>query len=135
MKKCRLYKEDIFSIICISILGLIGLGLTILFIYLYHTYNNITTNVLCAIFSLIYMEFVVVLICIREKESLLNTLKVSVFLPLIYIVIVFVFLVIVGLKPIFENPQVILNCLMWTIYSMPAFIIVIALIILCILGM
>ena len=135
MKKCRLFKEDILSIICISILGLIGLGLTILFIYLYHTYNNITTNVLCAIFSLIYMEFVVVLICIREKESLLNTLKVAVFLPLIYIVIVFVFLVIVGLKPILENPQVILNCLMWTIYSMPAFIIVIAVIILCLLGM
>ena len=135
MKKCRLYKEDIFSIICISILGLIGLGLTILFIYLYHTYNNITTNVLCAIFSLIYMEFVVVLICIREKESLLNTLKVSIFLPLIYIVIVFVFLVIVGLKPIFENPQVILNCLMWTIYSMPAFIIVVAILVLFLLGM
>lgn len=135
MKKCRLFKEDILSIICISILGLIGLGLTILFIYLYHTYNNITTNVLCAIFSLIYMEFVVVLISIREKESLLNTLKVSVFLPLIYIVIVFVFLFIVGLKPILENPQVILNCLMWTIYSMPAFIIVIAVVILCLLGM
>lgn len=135
MKKCRLYKEDILSIICISILGLIGLGLTILFIYLYHTYNNITTNVLCAIFSLIYMEFVVVLISIREKESLLNTLKVSVFLPLIYIVIVFVFLFIVGLKPILENPQVILNCLMWTIYSMPAFIIVIAVVIFCLLGM
>ena len=135
MKKCRLFKEDILSIICISILGLIGLGLTILFIYLYHTYNNITTNVLCAIFSLIYMEFVVVLISIREKESLLNTLKVSVFLPLIYIVIVFVFLFIVGLKPILENPQVILNCLMWTIYSMPAFIIVVAILILCLLGM
>ena len=135
MKKCRLFKEDILSIICISILGLIGLGLTILFIYLYHTYNNITTNVLCAIFSLIYMEFVVVLISIREKESLLNTLKVSVFLPLIYIVIVFVFLFIVGLKPILENPQVILNCLMWTIYSMPAFIIVIAVVIFCLLGM
>ena len=84
MKKCRLYKEDIFSIICISVLGLIGLGLTILFIYLYHTYNDITTNVLCDVFSLIYMEFVVLLICIKEKESLLNTLKVSIFLPLIY---------------------------------------------------
>ena len=135
MKKCRLYKEDIFSIICISILGLIGLGLTILFIYLYHTYNNITTNVLCAIFSLIYMEFVVLLICIREKESLLNTLKVAVFLPVIYIFIVFVFLVILGLEPIIENPIMLLNCLMWTIYSMPAFIIVIAILILCLLGM
>lgn len=135
MKKCRLYKEDIFSIICISILGLIGLGLTILFIYLYHTYNDITTNVLCAIFSLIYMEFVVVLICNREKESLLNTLKVAVFLPVIYIFIVFIILVILGLKPIIENSIMILNCLMWTIYSMPAFIIVIAVIILCLLGM
>jgi hypothetical protein len=135
MKKCRLYKEDIFSIICISILGLIGLGLTILFIYLYHTYNNITTNVLCAIFSLIYMEFVVVLICNREKESLLNTLKVAVFLPVIYIFIVFIVLVILGLEPIIENPIMLLNCLMWTIYSMPAFIIVVAILVLCLLGM
>ena len=135
MKKCRLYKEDIFSIICISILGLIGLGLTILFIYLYHTYNDITTNVLCAVFSLIYMEFVVLLICIKEKESLLNTLKVAVFLPVIYILIVFIVLVILGLGPIIENPIMLLNCLMWTIYSMPAFIIVIAVVILCLLGM
>ena len=135
MKKCRLYKEEIFTIICISILGLIGLGLTILFIYLYHTYNDITTNVLCAVFSLIYMEFVVLLICIKEKESLLNTLKVAVFLPLIYIVIVFIVLVILGLEPIIENPIMLLNCLMWTIYSMPAFIIVVAVVILCLLGM
>ena len=135
MKKCRLYKEEIFTIICISILGLIGLGLTILFIYLYHTYNDITTNVLCAVFSLIYMEFVVVLICIKEKESLLNTLKVAVFLPVIYIFIVFIILVILGLEPIIENPIMLLNCLMWTIYSMPAFIIVIAVVIFCLLGM
>ena len=135
MKKSKLYKEEIFTIICISILGLIGLGLTILFIYLYHTYNNITTNVLCAIFSLIYMEFVVVLICNREKESLLNTLKVAVFLPLIYIVIVFIVFVILGLEPIIENPVMLLNCLMWTIYSMPAFIIVIAVLILFLIGM
>ena len=135
MKKCRLYKEEIVTIICISILGLIGLGLTILFIYLYHTYNDITVNVLCAIFSLIYMEFVVVLISLREKESLLNTLKVAAFLPVIYILIVFIVLVILGLGPIIENPVMLLNCLMWTIYSMPAFIIVVAVVILCLLGM
>ena len=81
------------------------------------------------------MEFVVVLISLREKESLLNTLKVAVFLPVIYIFIVFVVLVILGLGPIIENPIMLLNCLMWTIYSMPAFIIVIAVIILCLLGM
>ncbi len=135
MKKCRLFKEDILSIICISILGLIGLGLTILFIYLYQTYNDITVNVLCAIFSLIYMEFVVVLISIREKESLLNTLTVAVFLPVVYIFIVFIVLVILGLEPIIEKPIMLLNCLMWTIYSMPAFIIVFAVVILCLLGM
>lgn len=86
--KYKLSKEDIISIIRLITLGIIGLGLTILFIFLYEKYNSLALTICTAIFSLVYI--VLSLLIINKKDFVFqNTLKMAILFPLIYTLIVF----------------------------------------------
>ena len=119
----KLSKEDKISIIRLIVLGVIGLGLTILFIFLYEKFNNVILTISTAVISLIYM--VGALVIISKKDFVFqNNVKVAILFPLIYTLIVFAFLLFVEHKRIPENPIRILDCFLWAIYTMPSFIIV-----------
>ena len=123
--KYKLSKEDIISIIRLITLGIIGLGLTILFIFLYEKYNSLALTICTAIFSLVYM--VLSLLIINKKDFVFqNTLKMAILFPLIYTLIVFGFLLFIEHKSIPDNPMRILDCFLWSIYTMPSFIVVMA---------
>ena len=119
----KLSKEDKISIIRLIVLGVIGLGLTILFIFLYEKFNNVILTISTAVISLIYM--VGALVIISKKDFVFqNNVKAAILFPLIYALIVFAFLLFVEHKRIPENPIRILDCFLWAIYTMPSFIIV-----------
>ena len=103
--KHKLPKEDIISIIRLICLGIAGLGLSILFIFLYEKYNNLLLTICTAVFSLIY------------------------------IVLIFGFLLFIEHKRIPDNPMRILDCFLWSVYTMPAFIVVMLIVVLIMVGM
>lgn len=132
--KYKLPKEDIISIIRLICLGIAGLGLSILFIFLYEKYNNLLLTICTAVFSLIYMVGSVVII---SKKDLIfqNTTKAAILFPLIYIVLIFGFLLFIEHKRIPDNPMRILDCFLWSVYTMPAFIVVMLIVVLIMVGM
>ena len=121
----KLSKEDKISIIRLIVLGVIGLGLTILFIFLYEKFNNLILTISTAVISLIYM--VGALVIISKKDLVFqNTVKTAILFPLIYTLIVFAFLLFVEHKRIPDNPMRISDCFLWSVYTMPSFIVVMA---------
>lgn len=132
--KYKLPKEDIISIIRLICLGIAGLGLSILFIFLYEKYHNLSLTICTAVFSLIYMVGSVVII---SKKDLIfqNTTKAAVLFPLIYTILIFCFLLFIEHKRIPDNPMRILDCFLWFVYTMPAFIVVMLIVVLVMVGM
>lgn len=124
-----LNKDDVISIIRVLILGLFGIGITILFIYLYHRYDNLVFTITTAFLSLIYMIGCIIYLILKENINL-GILKTCILFPLIYLIIVFIVLIFVEQNTIKENPIRVLDCFMWAVYAMPAFIIVILLLLL-----
>ena len=119
----KLSKEDKISIIRLIVLGMIGLGLSRLFIFLYERFNDVIVTITTSIISLLFM--VLSIIFISKKDFVFeNTTKTAVMFPLIYTLIAFALLLFVEHKIIPENPIHILDCFLWAVYTMPSFIIV-----------
>lgn len=133
MKKCNLYKEDIKEIIRLVIMGSLGLGLSILFIALYQLYNIKAVTITTGIVSLLYM--VICIIIIGKKIFLpKNSVIATIVIPLIYTAIIFAVLLLIERKRIPDNPMRVLDCFLWAVYTMPAFIVVIAIIVIIVLA-
>ena len=130
-----LYKKDRLAIATYSIVGVVGLGLTILFIYLYNTYHNLTLTIITSILSFAYMIGVFIVIFVKDSTMVKRPVLFTILFPLIYISIVFLILLFLMHKAIPENPMIILDFLFWAIYTVPAFIVVIFLLILLLIGM
>lgn len=132
-KSNKLSKEDKVSIIRLVIIGTLGLGISILFIFLYQKYNNSALTIITAVLSLAFM--VGSLIIISKKELIFkNTTRAAILFPLCYIALIFAFLLFVEQKRIPDNPMRVLDCFLWAVYTMPAFIIVLAILLLVIIA-
>lgn len=127
--------NDRLEILFTIISAIIGLGLTILFIYLYKNKNNLYLNIINTIISYLYMQ---IFLSIEMKNFINDKFKSylwSLLIPIIYGLIVFVFLLfIIVFNNINADSSLVLNCLMWSIYSMPSFLLVIGLIMLVLIG-
>jgi len=126
-KKIKMSKEEKLEILKIAIISLLGLGLSILFIYFYNVKNNTFLTVVTGLISFIYMQ-IGIYILFKSSDGLNNPFKSLFLFPLIYIVIVFLILLFLCQNGIKEDVKVILDCLLWTIYSMSSFIIIISII-------
>lgn len=132
-KSNKLSKEDKVSIIRLVIIGALGLEISILFIFLYQKYNNSALTIITAVLSLAFM--VGSLIIISKKELIFkNTTRAAILFPLCYIALIFAFLLFVEQKRIPDNPMRVLDCFLWAVYTMPAFIIVLAILLLVIIA-
>ena len=130
-----LYKKDKLAIATYSIVGVVGLGLTILFIYLYNTYHNLTLTIITSILSFAYMIGFFIVMFVKDSTMVKRPVLFTILFPMIYISIVFLILLFLMHKAIPENPMIILDFLFWAIYTVPAFIVVIFLLILLLIGM
>ena len=130
----KLYKEDKKEILAVSLVGLLGLGLSILFFYLYNHANYTWLTIVSAVVSYAYMSGCI-FIYGKDQALFQYRLKWSLLLPIIYTTVIFLFLLFIEQKGIPENPSRVLDCLLWAVYTMPAFIIVIALALLVLAGL
>lgn len=73
MKNNKLSKEDIKSIIRVIIIGLLGVALSVLFIWLYIKYYNTYITILTGVISLTYM--MVSVIIISKKDLIFEKIK------------------------------------------------------------
>lgn len=134
MKNKKIPKEDVNSIIRIVILGLLGVILSILFIWSYIKYHNIYITIISGLLSLVYMVFS--LIIINNKDLVFeNTKKSAILFPIIYTIIIFAFLVFINYKITLDNPIVILDCFLYAVYMMPSYLAVMAALILILAAM
>lgn len=108
----------------LAFLALAGAVLSALFLLQYHFLGNTALNVLAAILSFAYMAGSMLLLGKTDSRPQKNW-KTAVLFPLSYTVIIFLFSLFLMRKQIPEDPMRIVNCLMWSIYAMPSFIIVI----------
>ena len=109
--------------------ALIGLGLSIFFLYLYSKENNLTRSIITAIISYIYMSLSIYMLLKMNKEDKKKTILSMLLWPVIYVVIVFIVLLLLG-----DNQNMILEYIFWAIYSMPAFIIIVVVALLLLAG-
>lgn len=134
MKNNKLSKEDIKSIIRVIIIGLLGVALSVLFIWLYIKYYNTYITILTGVISLTYM--MVSVIIISKKDFIYeNTTKAAILFPIIYTIIIFAFLIFIKHKFILDNPIIILDCFMYAVYMMPSFLTVMAILLLVLVAM
>ncbi len=130
----RMTQEEKKSILRVFIISIIGICLSILFIWLYVKFENIFTTIVTSIFSACYITGSIVII--NKKELIFeNTKKVLILFPIIYILIIFAFLIFVNLKFIDENPKIILDCFLYSVYMMPSYLPLMALVVLVIAGL
>ena len=134
MKNNKLSKEDIKSIIRVIIIGLLGVALSVLFIWLYIKYYNTYITILTGVISLTYMIVSVIIISIKDL-IFENTTKAAILFPIIYTIIIFAFLIFIKHKFILDNPIIILDCFMYAVYMMPSFLAVMAILLLVAVGM
>lgn len=125
-------KEDIIQIIILIAIGVIGLGLSILFIYAYETYNNLYITITTAIGSLIYMEAGIVIIQKSMDESVSK--KFLIFAPIIYVAVVFLIIFFMSWQTLSQNPMQFVDFFLWAVYLMPSFLIALLLLLLVSLG-
>ena len=111
-------KEDIIQIIILIAIGVIGLGLSILFIYAYKTYNNLYITITTAIGSLIYMEAGIVIIqkCFDGSVSK----KFLIFAPIIYVAVLFLTIFFLSWQTLLQNPMQFVDSFLWSVYLMPS---------------
>ncbi|MBQ7378997.1 MAG: hypothetical protein IJW70_04865 [Clostridia bacterium] len=133
-KRNKLTAKEKREYLTLALLALAGAGLSVLFILQYSLMSNTALTILSSILSFAYMAGSMLLLGKTGTPPVKNW-KTAILFPLSYTVIVFLILLFLMQKQIPENPMRILDCLMWSIYSMPSFIIVIALIVLVLAAM
>ena len=113
-------KKKIHETIIILLVALLGLGLSILFLSLYYKENNLTSNIITALIAYLYMSVSIFILCKLDEEEQRKTILYMFLGPILYVAIAFIGLFLLG-----DNKNMILEYLLWSIYSMPAFIVVV----------
>ena len=132
--KRKISTTDVVEILKMIGFALLGVGLSTCEYILYNWLNLVWLNILMAIFSVLYMTVSCYIISRladfeREKSSII-----SIVLPIVYWLIVFVFLIILNNAYIPDISTRLVVCTYWAFYAMPAFILVISLLILLFIG-
>lgn len=117
--------EDIKDSIGLGICGIGGTGLSVLFILLYINRNNLSFTIISGIVSYLFMMVSIFIYNIRNHNNIKKNILYSIILPIVYIGIVFCILIFFMSKKISADKSVLIDCLMYAIYTMPAFILVI----------
>ena len=125
---------DVVEILKMIGFALLGVGLSTCEYILYNWLNLVWLNILMAIFSVLYMTVSCYIISRladfgRKKSSII-----SIVLPMVYWLIVFVALIILNNAYIPDISTRLVVCTYWAFYAMPAFILVISLLVLLFLG-
>lgn len=127
-------KENIIDYSILGIFGILGLAMSIAFIWIYTLNKNIILHACLSLISYIFMTLGVFLIGKRMNVESKSLKLWTLFLPIIYFFVVFIILILINTTLIKEGTILALDCLMWSIYSMPAFIIVIIVVFLAMLA-
>ena len=132
--KRKISKIDVVEILKMIGFALLGVGLSTCEYILYNWLNLVWLNILMAIFSVLYMTVSCYIISRladfgRKKSSII-----SIVLPMVYWLIVFVALIILNNAYIPDISTRLVVCTYWAFYAMPAFIFVISLLVLLFLG-
>jgi hypothetical protein len=132
--KRKIYKTDLVEILKMIGFALLGVGFSTCEYILYNCLKLVWLNILMAIFSVLYMMFSCYIIsrlsyCERKKSSII-----SIVLPIVYWLIVFVALIILNNANIPDISTRLVVCTYWAFYAMPAFILLISLLVLLFLG-
>ena len=123
----KISKEDKKSILRVIIYIIIGLVLSSLFFYLDYKFNNIFIRIITCIIS--YLSSLCMFYKLNEKENVFNDLDDGlVIYSLIYIVVTAILLLFFMQSSLVENPSIIFDCIVWSIYTMPSFILVVTII-------
>ncbi len=128
-KRNKLTAKEKREYLTLALLALAGAGLSVLFILQYNLIGNTTLTILAAILSFAYMAGSMLLLGKTGTHPEKNW-KTAVLFPPSYTVIIFLILLFLMHKQISENPMRIPDCLMWSIYTMPSFIMIILLVVL-----
>lgn len=125
-------REGKFDIIFLILYVLFGLGLTILFIYLFNKGIDLKYIIINGVISFLYMALSLFGVLVSENMNKLKALMWSILVPIIYTIVLFVILFF--LSDFNTSTESLINYIMWSIYTMPSFILVIALVVLCCMG-
>lgn len=132
--KRKISKTDVVEILKMIGFALFGVGLSTCEYILYNWLNLVWLNILMAIFSVSYMMVSCYILSRladfeRKKSSII-----SIVLPIVYWLIVFVVLIILNNANIPDISTRLVVCTYWAFYAMPAFILLISLLVLLFLG-
>lgn len=132
--KKKVSKADIVEILQIIGFALFGVGLSTCEYILYNWLNLMWLNVLMAIFSVLYMAVSCYILSRSADFGRKKSSIISIVLPIVYWLIVFVALIILNNAYIPDISTRLVVCTYWAFYAMPAFILIISVALLLFVG-
>ena len=118
----KAYISDVQSTVCIIVSAVLGLALSILFMYLYFKRYNKNITIITGIISYVHMAVSIFVLCNIYDVEFKRKVLWPIGLPILYVIILFVALIIICN----ERPEYFMNLFMISVYTMPAFLIVVA---------
>ena len=132
--KKKISKTDVVEILKMIGFVLFGVGLSTCEYILYNWLNIVWLNILMAIFSALYMAVSCYILSRLADTERKKSSIISIVLPIVYWLIVFVALIILNNAYIPDISTRLVVCTYWAFYAMPAFILVISLLVLLFVG-
>ena len=128
--KKTFYKTNLIAIFRIAIFAIIGLGISVADYLLYYYENILWLNIFMAVISVLFMSVTCYILARRENIDKTVAIVISVFGPVIYWILVFA-----AILALYRNEEMdiatrLINSAFWAFYAMPAFIIVILVVLL-----
>ena len=132
--KRKISKTDVVEILKMIGFALLGVGLSTCEYILYNSLNLVWLNILMSIFSVLYMSVSCYILSRLADFERKKSIIISIVLPIVYWLIAFVALIILNNANIPDISTRLVVCTYWAFYAMPAFILVISLLVLLFLG-
>ena len=133
--KKTFYKTDLIAIFRIVIFAIIGLCISVADYLLYYYENILWLNILMAVISVLFMSVTCYILARREKLDKTVAIVISTLGPVICWILVFAALIFLTHKVETDKATRLINCAFWAFYAMPAFIIVILVVLLIACGL
>lgn len=118
--------EDIKDAVGFISCGVIGIGLSVLFILTYINDKSFTPTLIMSVVSYIYMLISIFIYNFRNHVDTKKNILYSLILPIIYTTIVFIILLLININDLKGNGILVLDLLVYSLLSMPAFIFVVS---------
>ena len=124
--KRKISKTDVVEVLKMIGFALLGVGLSTCEYILYNWLNLVWLNILMAIFSVLYMTVSCYILSRLADFERKKSIIISIVLPVVYWLIVFVALIILNNAYIPDISTRLVVCTYWAFYAMPAFILIIS---------